>query len=82
MFKVYVFLMFGMKYLIIECNVTHYHNKCDDLMEGVFASFLKIEWLNLTNGVFVVNSGKLTKYSPMYSPIISAYLSWLHGLCT
>jgi hypothetical protein len=33
-------------------------------MVGVFASILKVKGSNFTNGVFVVNSGKLTEYSP------------------
>jgi hypothetical protein len=40
-FKVYVFVMFKMKYLI-KCNVTHYHNKCGGLMVRVFASILMV----------------------------------------
>jgi hypothetical protein len=46
----------------MECNVTHYHNKCGGLMVGVFASILKAKGLNFTNCVFVVNNGKLTEY--------------------
>jgi hypothetical protein len=34
-------------------------------MVELFASTLKVKGSNLTNGVFVVNSGKLTKYSSM-----------------
>jgi len=34
-------------------------------MVGVFASILKVKGSNLTNGVFVVNSDKLTEYSSM-----------------
>jgi hypothetical protein len=34
-------------------------------MLGVFASILEIKGSNLTNGVFVVNSGQLIEYSPM-----------------
>jgi hypothetical protein len=34
-------------------------------MVEMFASILEVKGLNLTNGVFVVNSDKLTKYSPM-----------------
>ncbi len=52
----------------MECNVTHYNNKCVDLMVGVFAFILMVKGSNLTNGVFVVNSGKLIKYSPMQFP--------------
>jgi hypothetical protein len=47
----------------MECNVTHYHNKCGGLMVRVFTSILKVKISNFTNGVFVVNSGKLTEYS-------------------
>jgi hypothetical protein len=31
-------------------------------MVGVFTSILKVKGSNLTNGVFVVNNGKLTKH--------------------
>jgi hypothetical protein len=41
--------MFKMKYLIIECNVTQYHIKCDDLMVGVFIFILEVNGLNFTN---------------------------------
>jgi hypothetical protein len=34
-------------------------------MVRVFASILEIKGWNLTNGVFVVNSDKLTEYFPM-----------------
>jgi hypothetical protein len=34
-------------------------------MVGVFASILEVKGSNFTNGVFVVNNGKLTKYFPM-----------------
>jgi len=34
-------------------------------MVGVFASIVKGKGSNVTNGVFMVNSGKLIKYSPM-----------------
>jgi hypothetical protein len=34
-------------------------------MVGVVASILEAKILNITNGVFVVNNGMLTKYSPM-----------------
>jgi hypothetical protein len=34
-------------------------------MVKVFASILEIKGSNLTNGAFVVNNGKLTKYFPM-----------------
>jgi hypothetical protein len=31
-------------------------------MVGVFTSILEVKGSNFTNGVFVINSGKLTKY--------------------
>jgi len=34
-------------------------------MIRVFASILEVKGSNLTNCVFVVNNGKLTKYFPM-----------------
>jgi hypothetical protein len=34
-------------------------------MVGVFVSILEVKKSNLTNGVFVVNNGKLTEYSLM-----------------
>jgi hypothetical protein len=34
-------------------------------MVKVFASILEVKGSNFTNGVYVVNSGKLTKYSLM-----------------
>jgi len=34
-------------------------------MVRVFASILKVKGLYLTNGMFVVNNGKLIKYFPM-----------------
>ncbi len=61
-FKIYVCVMFKMKYMIIKCNITHYHNKCGGLMVETFASILKVKRSNFTNDVFVVNNGKLTKY--------------------
>jgi len=45
--------------------MTHYRNKCDDLMVRVFASILKVKGSNLKNGVFMVNGGKLIEYFPM-----------------
>jgi hypothetical protein len=54
-----------MKHLINKCNVTHFHNKCDGLMVGVFTSILKVKGSNFTNGVFLVNNDKLIKYFPM-----------------
>jgi hypothetical protein len=53
------FVMFKMKYLI-DCNVTHHHNKCGGLMVRMFVSILKVKESNLTNGVFMINNGKLT----------------------
>jgi hypothetical protein len=51
-------------------------------MVRVFAYILKVKGSNLTNGVFVVNSDKLTKYlCPLQFIIICAYLGCLHGLC-
>jgi len=49
----------------MEWSVTHYNNECGGLMVGVFVYILEVKGSNLTNGVFVVNSGKLIKYSPM-----------------
>jgi hypothetical protein len=49
----------------MECNVTNYHNKCGGLIVGAFAFILKVKGSNLTNGVFVVNNGKLIQYFPM-----------------
>jgi hypothetical protein len=34
-------------------------------MIRVFASILEVKGSNFTNGVFVVNNGKLSKYSSM-----------------
>jgi len=34
-------------------------------MVGVFVYILKVKGSNFTNGVFVVNNGKLTEYSFM-----------------
>jgi hypothetical protein len=34
-------------------------------MVGVFASIWKVKGLNFTNGVFVINDGKLIEYSLM-----------------
>jgi len=48
----------------------------------VFASILEVKGLNLTNGVFVVNSNKLIEYSFMWFLRVGAYLCWLHALCT
>jgi hypothetical protein len=50
-FKVYVFVIFKMKYLIIKCNVTYYHNKWGGLMIKVFASILKVKGSNFMSGV-------------------------------
>jgi hypothetical protein len=49
----------------MEHNVKHYHNKWGGLMVGVFASILKVKGSNVTSGVCVVNSGRLTKYFPI-----------------
>jgi hypothetical protein len=43
--------MFRMKYLIIKCNVTYYHNKWGGLMVRVFASIPKVKGSNLMGGV-------------------------------
>jgi hypothetical protein len=43
-------------------------------MARVFASIIEIKGQNLTNGVFVVNSGKLTKYSFMWFFRVCFYL--------
>jgi hypothetical protein len=40
----------------------------------VMASILEIKGSNFTNGVFVINSGKLIKYFPLWFPKLSAYL--------
>jgi hypothetical protein len=55
--------------------VIHYHNKCDGLMVEVFISILEVKGSNFTNGVFVINSGKLTGYYFMLFLIVGAYLS-------
>jgi hypothetical protein len=34
-------------------------------MVGVFTFIVKVKGLNVMNGVFMVNSGKLIKYFPM-----------------
>jgi hypothetical protein len=34
-------------------------------MVGVFACILEVKESNFTNGVFMVNNGKLTKYETM-----------------
>jgi len=51
-------------------------------MVGVFVSILEVKKSNFTNGMFVVNGGKLIKYFLMLLFRVGAYLSWLHGLCT
>jgi hypothetical protein len=43
-------------------------------MVGVFAFILEVKESNLTNGVFVVNNGKLTKYFFMLFLRTGAYL--------
>jgi len=64
-FKVYVFVMFKMKHLINRMQCSRLSQKCGGLMVRVFVSILKVNGSNLINGVFVVNNGKLTKYSLM-----------------
>jgi len=56
--------MFTVKYLItkMQCNISS--QQMSGLMVGVFASILKVNKLNLTSGVWVVNNGKLTEYFP------------------
>jgi hypothetical protein len=51
-------------------------------MVGVMATILEVKGSNFTNGVFVVNSGKLIEYYHMWFLKISVYLSWLHVLFT
>jgi hypothetical protein len=48
-------------------------------MAEVFVSILKVKGSNFTNGVFLVNNGKLIEYFLMWFPIIGAYLGWLHA---
>jgi len=67
--------MFEMKYLINRMQCYTYHYNYDRLMVVVFAFILKVKGSNLTDGVFVVNSGKLIKYSPMWFFRISVNLS-------
>jgi hypothetical protein len=43
-------------------------------MVGVITFVLEGKGSNFTNGVFVVNNGKLTKYSPMLFFKVSVYL--------
>jgi hypothetical protein len=43
-------------------------------MVGVFASILKVKGSNLTNGVFMINSGKLIEYFPIIFLKVGAYL--------
>ncbi len=55
--------MFKLKYLMNRMQ-------CDTLLQQVWwlhgkGVFLKVKGSNLTNGVFVVNSGKVTEYSFM-----------------
>jgi len=57
----------------MQCNSLS--QKCGDLMVGVMGSILKINGSNLTIDVFVVNSGKLIKYSLMWFLKIGVYLS-------
>jgi len=57
--------MFKMKYLInkMQCNILSQHVWWLD--GKVFASILEVKGSNLTNGVFVVNNGKLIEHFPM-----------------
>jgi len=57
--------MFKMKYLIsrLQCNTLLQQVWWFD--GRVLTSILKVKGLNFTNGVFVIISGKLTKYFPM-----------------
>jgi hypothetical protein len=43
-------------------------------MVGVFASILEVKESNFTNGVFMVNNGKLIEYFLMYFLRVGAYL--------
>jgi len=63
-----------MKYLINGMQCDHYHNKCDGSMVRVFTSILEVKGSNFTNGVFVVNNGKLTEYFSMQFFKVGAYL--------
>jgi hypothetical protein len=53
--------MFKMKYLINKMQCNTLSQQMWWLEIGVFTSILEIVGSNLTNGVFVVNGGKLTK---------------------
>jgi hypothetical protein len=81
-FKFFVFVMFKMKYLInkMQCNTL---SKQMWWLDGRGVCLHpKGQISNLTNGVFVVNSGKSIEYSLMWFPKVGAYLGWLHDLCT
>jgi hypothetical protein len=58
-------LMFKMKYLINKMHYNTLSQQVWDLIIGVFISILEVKGSNLTNGVFVLNNGKLTKYFSM-----------------
>jgi len=66
--------MSKMKYLInrMQCNTLS--QQVWRLDSRVFASILKVKGSNFTNGVFVVNIGKLTEYFPMSFLRVGAYL--------
>jgi hypothetical protein len=59
------FVMLKMKYLInrMQCNTLSQQVWWLDGKGVVY--ILKVKGLNFTNGVFVVNSDKLTEYSPL-----------------
>ncbi len=40
------------------------------MMVELFVFILKVKKSNLTNGVFVINNGKLVEYSFMWFPIV------------
>ncbi len=54
-----------MKYLIIGCNVTYYHDKWGGLMVRVFASNSKVKDQTSWVVLCVINNGMLIEYSPM-----------------
>jgi hypothetical protein len=64
-FRFYVFVMFKMKYLInrMQCNILSQQMGWLDVR--VFVSIIKIKGSNLSNGVYVANSGELIEYSPI-----------------
>jgi hypothetical protein len=64
-FKVYILIIFLMKYLInrMQCNIL---SQQMGWLNGKGVCFiLKVKALNFTTGVCMVNNGKLTKYSPI-----------------